>query len=67
MKTDPDYQRQLAESLIRSLGVEEAFTFALQNQWLGVLAHLPKDVPLRHAGPRVRRRRGNLADGSLAS
>ena len=46
MKTKSNYQRQLAQSLIRSVGVEEAVYFALQNQWVGVLAHLPKDAPL---------------------
>ena len=46
METKSNYQRQLAQSLIRSISVEEAIYFALQNQWMGVLAHLPKDVPL---------------------
>lgn len=39
METKTEYQRQLAESLIRSFGLEEAAYFALQNQWMGVLAH----------------------------
>ncbi|MFQ5763852.1 MAG: hypothetical protein ACE5GT_02895 [Rhodospirillales bacterium] len=56
MKQKTDYQRQLALSLIRSVGVEEAVYFALQNQWMGVLAHLPKPEvprgPCRPAGPR---------------
>ena len=47
METKTEYQRQLAESLIRSVGVEEAVYFALQNQWMGVLAHLPSDAPTR--------------------
>ncbi len=54
METKSNYQRQLAQSLIRSVGVEEAVYFALQNQWMGVLAHLPKDTPLpaaRHPAP----------------
>ena len=46
METKSNYQRQFAQSLIRSVGVEEAVYFALQNQWMGVLAHLPKDAPL---------------------
>ncbi len=48
METKTEYQRQLAESLIRSFGVEEAVYFALQNQWMGVLDHLPSDAPTRH-------------------
>ena len=51
METKSNYQRQLAQSLIRSVGVEEAVYFALQNQWMGVLAHLPKDAPLRRVAP----------------
>ena len=46
METKSNYQRQFAQSLIRSVGVEEAIYFAFQNQWIGVLAHLPKDPPL---------------------
>ena len=48
METKTEYLRQLAESLIRSVGVEEAVYFALQNQWMGVLAHLPSDALTRH-------------------
>ena len=48
METKTEYQRQLAGSLIRSVGVEEAVYFALQNQWIGVLAHLPGNAPIRH-------------------
>ncbi len=48
METENEYQRQLAESLIRSVGVEEAVYFALQNQWMGVMAHLQSDTPTRH-------------------
>ena len=54
METKSNYPRRLADSLIRSVGVEEAVYFALQNQWMGVLAHLPKDAPwppARHPGP----------------
>lgn len=52
MEQKTDYQRRLAESLIRSVGVEEAFYFALQNQWMGVLAHMPKpEAPRRPCGP----------------
>ena len=53
MENATEYQRQIAESLIRSLGIDEAVYFALQNHWEGVLAHLPKGVPLRRAGHRV--------------
>ncbi len=45
MESKSNYQRQLAHSLIRSVGVEEAVYFALQNQWMGVLAHLQKGAP----------------------
>ena len=48
METKTEYQQLLAESLIRSVGVEEAVYFALQNQWMGVLAHLPSNAPIRH-------------------
>ena len=50
VETNTKYQRQLAESLIRSVGVKEAFYFALQNQWMGVLAHLPSVTPIRTLG-----------------
>ncbi len=48
METKNEYQQLLAKSLIRSVGVEEAVYFALQNQWMGVLAHLPSNTPTRH-------------------
>ena len=53
MENATEYQRQITESLIRSLGIDEAAYFALQNHWEGVLAHMPKDVPSRRAAPRV--------------
>ena len=53
MENTTEYQRQIAESLIRSLGIDEAVYFALQNHWEGVLAHLPRGVPSRRSGPRV--------------
>ena len=56
METKTEYQRLLAESLIRSVGVEEAVYFALQNQWIGVLAHLPSEAPNRHLYPRAEER-----------
>ena len=43
----------IAKSLIRSLGIDEAAYFALQNHWEDVLAHMPKGVPSRRAAPRV--------------
>jgi hypothetical protein len=54
MENETEYQRQIAESLIRSLGIDEAVYFALQNHWDGVLAHMPRSVPSRRAAPRVR-------------
>ncbi len=53
MENATEYQRQIAESLIRSLGIDEAVYFALQNHWEGVLAHMPKGAPSRRARPRV--------------
>ena len=56
MESKSNYPRRLAHSLIRSVGVEEAVYFALQNQWMGVLAHLPMGASLppdRHPGLRT--------------
>ncbi len=53
MENTTEYQRQIAESLIRSLGIDEAVYLALQNHWEGVLAHLPTGVPSRRARHRV--------------
>ena len=53
MENATEYQRQIAESLIRSLGIDEAAYFALHNHWEVVLAHMPKGVPSRRATPRV--------------
>ena len=53
MENATEYQRQIAESLIRTLGIDEAVYFALQNHWEGVLAHLPRSVPSRYSRPRV--------------
>ncbi len=64
METKTEYQQLLAESLIRSVGVEEAVYFALQNQWMGVLAHLPSDAPNRHLRRHTVRLR---ADFSIAA
>ncbi len=54
MENEMEYQRQIAESLIRSLGIDEAVYFALQNHWEGVLAHMPRGLPSRRAAPSVR-------------
>jgi len=61
MEKKTECQRQLAESLIRSVGVEEAVYFALQNQWMGVLAHLPSDTPIRQFRRRTVRLRADFA------
>ena len=53
MEYATEYLRQISESLIRSLGIDEAAYFALQNHWTGVLAHMPKGVPSRRAAPCV--------------
>lgn len=36
-----DYQRELAEKLVRSIGLEEAIQVARDNQWYGVLMEIP--------------------------
>ncbi len=55
MKSPINYQRQLAESLINAVGAEEAVYFALQNNWDGVLAYIPKHVPQRRSRSRPAR------------
>ena len=45
MENATEYQRQITESLIRSLGIDEAAYFALQNHWEGVLAHMQRACP----------------------
>ena len=53
MENATEYQRQITESLIRSLGIDEVAYFAPQNHWEGVLAYMPKGGPSRRAAPRV--------------
>ncbi|MEE9317440.1 MAG: hypothetical protein V3U48_04020 [Rhodospirillales bacterium] len=55
MKDQINYQRQLAESLINNVGIDEAVYFAIQNNWDGVLAHMPKQVPERRSRNRYSR------------
>ncbi len=64
METKTEYLRQLAESLIRSVGVEEAVYFALQNQWMGVLAHLPSNTPIRRSSRQPVQPRADLAQAA---
>ena len=64
METKTENQRQLAESLIRSVGAEEAVYFAFQNQWMGVLAHLPSDAPTRHLRQQPVRLRADFASAA---
>ena len=40
MKTNLNYQRRLAESLVTGLGIEAAMDFARRNDWDGVLAQM---------------------------
>ena len=44
MERNHEYQRRLAQSLIRGFGVEAALDFALENRWDGVLAHIVADA-----------------------
>ena len=49
MPSEREYHRALAESLMKSVGFDDAIDYALRNQWQGVLAQLlslPK--PPRH-------------------
>ena len=67
MKGQINYQRQLAESLINTVGVEEAVYFAIQNNWDGVLAHMPTHVPERRFLNRQSRIRVTADIGSRVS
>ncbi len=67
MKDQINYQRQLAESLINNVGIEEAVYFALQNNWNGVLAYMPKQVPERRSRNRHSRTRVKADLGSRVS
>jgi len=40
MTIQANYQQQLAESLIKSIGLKEALQFARTNRWEGVLRHI---------------------------
>jgi len=64
MEAKSDYQRRLAESLIRSMGIEEATDFAIRNQWMGVLAHLPTPMPAALSRPGHARVDADFAPGS---
>ena len=47
VRSQQEYQRELAVSLIESVGFDSAVDWALQNQWQGVLAQLfilPKEI-----------------------
>lgn len=48
MKTKTRSPQKIAEDLIQSVGPEEAVYYCYLNQWMGVLAHLPRDVAIRH-------------------
>ena len=39
------YQRQFAENLIRSLGMDNAIDACFQNSWMGTLEVILKDGP----------------------
>ena len=67
MKDQINYQRQLAESLVNNVGIEEAVYFAIQNHWDGVLAYLPKHVPERRSRNRPSRIRVTADIGSRVS
>ena len=40
MEDNSTYQREMAESLVRSVGWHEAMQFAREYQWDGVLGHI---------------------------
>ncbi|MBC8339061.1 MAG: hypothetical protein H8E39_10265 [Alphaproteobacteria bacterium] len=40
MQSQQDYHRELADSLMKSIGYEDAIEWALGNQWEGVLEQL---------------------------
>ena len=40
MRSQQEYQRELAVSLIKSVGFEHAVDCALENSWEGVLAQI---------------------------
>ncbi len=67
MKGQINYQRQLAESLITTVGIEEAVYFALQNNWDGVLAYMPKHLPERQTRRHPRRIKVTAAVGARVS
>ncbi len=53
MRSQQEYQRELAVSLIKSVGFDSAVDWALQNQWQGVLAQLlslPKEILVEEGG-----------------
>ena len=55
MPSEREYHRELAVSLMKSIGFDDAVDYALRNQWQGVLAQLlslAKTPPGPHRGPR---------------
>ena len=44
MTTNNKYQRDLAQALVQSLGVEQAIEICRRNQWDGVLELIDKKV-----------------------
>lgn len=52
MPSEREYHRELAVSLMKSVGLKDAIDYALRNRWQGVLAQLlslPKHPrPPRH-------------------
>ena len=40
MQSQQEYHRELAISLIKSVGIDDAIDCALENQWEGVLSQL---------------------------
>ncbi len=52
MQSQHDYHRELAASLMVSIGYEDAVEWALANQWEGVLEQLrtlPRNDPVGNA------------------
>ena len=52
MQSQHDYHRELAASLMVSIGYEDAVEWALANQWEGVLEQL-KTLPRNDASEKI--------------
>ena len=58
VRSQQEYQRELAVSLMKSVGFDSAVDCALQNHWQGVLAQLfslPREILVEDGGTHVLR------------